>query len=417
MGSIVVKNLGKRYKRYPNRWARFSEWLTAGRRCAHEERWVLRCVSFRVKTGESVGIVGVNGAGKSTLLKILAGTTQPSEGSLHFDGRIAALLELGMGFHPDFTGRENAIMACRMTGLGSEEIQARMPEIEAFSELGDYMDQPLRVYSTGMLLRLAFSAATVIRPDILIVDEALSVGDAYFSHKCMKRIRSFRDQGTTLLFVSHDPGAVKTLCERALLLDQGVLIREGAPDQVLDYYNAMIARKHKDEEIRQIESELGKTVTRSGTGQAHILKVEMFNGKEQQARAFRVGEVARIHCHVAFSAPIENPTVGIVIRDRLGNEVFGTNTYHLKIDTQRYEAGAEATTIFSLPLNLGYGNYSLSVAVHSGDTHLVDNYDWWDQCLVFQVIPGNSPIFIGLAALPVEAEMLSRPKDDRNQQS
>ena len=313
-----------------------------------------------------------------------------------------------MGFHPDFTGRENAIMACRMTGLSSEEIEARLPEIKSFSELGDYFDQPLRVYSTGMYLRLSFSAATVVRPDIFIVDEALAVGDAYFSHKCMKRIRSFKKQGTTLLFVSHDPGAVKTLCDRALLLDQGILIREGAPDTVLDYYNAMIAKRHKDEEIRQVENELGRNSTRSGTGDVHILKVEMFDGKKQQARAFRVGEIARIHCHITFNVPIENPTVGIAIRDRLGNEVFGTNTHHMKIETQSYEKGENVIAIFTLPLNLGYGNYSLSVAVHSGDIHLENNYDWWDQCLVFQVIPNDSFLFVGLAALPVEVEILRR---------
>ena len=412
MENIIVNNLGKKYKRYPNQWARFAEWLTGCRYNTHEERWALRGVSFEVQTGESVGIVGINGAGKSTLLKILAGTTQPNEGAVQIEGRIAALLELGMGFHPDFTGRENAIMACRMAGLCSEEIEARLPEIESFSELGDYLDQPLRVYSTGMQMRLAFSAATVVRPDILIVDEALAVGDAYFSHKCIKRIRAFKEQGTTLLFVSHDPGAVKTLCHRALLLDQGILIREGTPDKVLDYYNGMIAKKRKDEEIRQIETELGRSSTRSGTGDAHILKVEMFDGKDQQARAFRVGEIAKIHCHIAFNAPIDNPTVGIAIRDRLGNEVFGTNTHHMKIERQSYEAGEKVTAVFTLPLNLGYGNYSLSVAIHTGDTHLENNYDWWDQCLVFQVIPNDSFVFIGLAALPVEVEMLRRPKDD-----
>ena len=404
MENIVVNNIGKKYKRYPNHWARLAEWFTGWRYCGHEDRWVLRGVSFKVQHGESVGIVGQNGAGKSTLLKILTGTTQPNEGTIQIKGCVAALLELGMGFHPDFTGRQNALMARQMTGLSSEESQALLPEIEEFSELGDYMDQPLRVYSTGMQMRLAFSAAAAVRPGILIVDEALSVGDAYFQPKCIKRIRSFKEQGTTILFVSHDSGAVKSLCDRALLLDEGVLIRDGEPDAVLDYYNGMIARKTKDEEIRQVETELGRTTTRSGSDEAHVLKVEMLDKNDRPARAFRVGDHAKISCHIIFKIPIQNPTVGILIRDRLGNDVFGTNTHHINIGEQSYKAGESVNVVFALPLNLGYGNYSLTVAVHSGDTHLRDNYDWWDQCLVFQVIPNDSFSFIGVAAIPVEVE-------------
>ena len=369
----------------------------------HEVRWALRGVNFNVESGEAVGIIGQNGAGKSTLLKVLTGTTQPNEGTLEINGRVAALLELGMGFHPDFTGRENAIMACQMAGIGGEELQALLPVIEEFSELGDYIDQPLRVYSTGMQMRLAFSAATVYRPDILIVDEALSVGDVYFQHKCIKRIRSFKKQGTTLLFVSHDPGAVKSLCDRAILLDEGVLVKDGEPDIIIDYYNGMIAKKTKDEEIQQVEAKLGRTVTRSGSGQARILNVDMLDESNRPARAFRVGDITRIRCHIAFNAFLENPTVGILIRDRLGNDVFGTNTYHLDIGEHSYKEGERANFVFSLPLNLGSGNYSLTVAVHSHETHLEDSYDWWDQCLVFQVIPNDSFSFIGLAAIPVMA--------------
>jgi len=412
MENIVVNNLGKKYKRYPNQWMRFAELLTGGRYSFHEERWALRGVSFGVQSGESVGIVGQNGAGKSTLLKILTGTTQPNEGTLQINGRVSALLELGMGFHSDFTGRENAIMSCQMIGLDSEEIHTMLPEIVRFSELGDYMDQPLRVYSTGMQMRLAFSSATVIRPEILIVDEALSVGDAYFQHKCMSRIRSFKEQGTTLLFVSHDPGAVKSLCNWALLLDEGLLIKDGDPDVVLDYYNGMIAKKSKDDEIRQIETRLGRTTTRSGSGKAHILNVEMFDANGRSARAFRIGDIVRISCNITFGSSIENPTVGILIRDRLGNDVFGTNTYHLKTAQYCYHAGEMVAVKFALPLNLGIGNYSLSIAVHSGETHLENNYDWWDQCIVFQVIPNNSFSFIGLAALPVEVEIKRSKRDD-----
>ena len=193
----------------------------------------LVCESLDIPAGVTL-LLGPNGAGKSTLLKLLTGTTQPTEGSMHIEGRVAALLELGLGFHPDFTGRQNAVMAGQLMGLSARDVTALMPEIEQFAEVGAYFDQPLRTYSTGMGVRLAFSVATAARPDVLILDETLSVGDAYFGHKCMRRIREFRAAGTTLLLVSHDPIAVKTLCDRALLLERGQVVRDGAPDTVLE---------------------------------------------------------------------------------------------------------------------------------------------------------------------------------------
>jgi lipopolysaccharide transport system ATP-binding protein len=192
MGTITVTNLGKAYKQYPSRWSRLAEWLLPGDKPRHNLHWVLQDINFTVNPGEAVGIVGINGAGKSTLLKMITGTTQPTTGSVQLTGRVAALLELGMGFHPDFTGRQNAFMAGQLLGFSVEEIARLMPNIEAFAEIGDYIDQPVRVYSSGMQMRLAFSVATATRPDILIVDEALSVGDAYFVHKSFGRIKQFR---------------------------------------------------------------------------------------------------------------------------------------------------------------------------------------------------------------------------------
>ncbi len=189
MGTITITNVGKAYKQYPTRWSRLVEWLVPFSKPRHQLKWVLQEISFKVNPGEAVGIIGINGAGKSTLLKMITGTTQATTGSITITGRVAALLELGMGFHPDFTGRQNAYMAGQLLGMSVEEITSLMPEIEAFAEIGDYMDQPVRVYSSGMQMRVAFSVATVRRPDILIVDEALSVGDAYFQHKSFDRIR------------------------------------------------------------------------------------------------------------------------------------------------------------------------------------------------------------------------------------
>ncbi|MBC7413354.1 MAG: ABC transporter ATP-binding protein, partial [Herminiimonas sp.] len=213
MGSIRVSHLGKAYKHYPNQWARLAEWLAprwiGARRLQHRLKWVMQDVSFKLESGEAVGIVGVNGAGKSTLLKMITGTVQPTLGSVEIEGRVAALLELGMGFHPEFTGRQNVYMAGQLLGLAADDIARLMPEIAAFAEIGEYLDQPVRTYSSGMQMRLAFSVATASRPDILIVDEAMSVGDAYFQHKSFERIRAFRQAGTTLLIVSHDKGAIQ----------------------------------------------------------------------------------------------------------------------------------------------------------------------------------------------------------------
>jgi len=405
-GRIIVNNLGKKYKRYPNRWARLCEWLSFGRYQNHQATWILRNLSFELGDGESLGVIGVNGAGKSTLLKLLTKTSAPTEGSIDVQGRVAALLELGMGFHQDFSGRVNALMTCQMMGYSSEEAHDLIEDIREFSELGDYLDQPVRVYSTGMQVRLAFSAATVTRPEILVVDEALSVGDAYFQHKCIRRIRDYRDQGTTLLFVSHDPGAVKSLCQRAILLDSGSIIKDGVPDTVLDYYNSVIARKKNDEEILQVEGDGGRVSTRSGNGNARITSVDITKKSDgRSARSFLVGENVVLRCVVEFYKSIEQPTVGILLRDRMGNDVYGTNTSHLGYRDMTVTQGDKIDFSFTLPLNIGPGNYSVCMAVHGGDSHLEENCDWWDRCLVFQVITGEEPSFIGVAALPVEVDI------------
>lgn len=402
---IVVTNLGKKYKRYSRRWTRLIEWLTFGKYQNHQSTWILRNLNFELQKGDSLGVIGVNGAGKSTLLKLLTQTSNPTEGNIQIEGRVSALLELGMGFHQDFTGRVNAMMTCQMMGYTHEEAEELIPKIREFSELGDYLDQPVRVYSTGMQVRLAFSAATVIRPEILIVDEALSVGDAYFQHKCISRIRKYRDEGTTLLFVSHDPGAVKSLCKRAILLDNGGIVKDGVPDTVLDYYNSVIARKQSDENIQQLEGEDGRISTRSGNGNAQITDVDISHGDGKTARTFLVGEEVVLRCSVTFNTQVNNPAVGILLRDRMGNDVYGTNTSHLGQKNLDVSPGESLDFSFSFPLNIGAGNYSVCVAVHGGDSHLEENCDWWDRCLALQIVPGNQPAFVGVASLPVTVEI------------
>jgi lipopolysaccharide transport system ATP-binding protein len=409
-GALAVSNLGKSYRRYARPWHRLCEWLSGGYLLWHEAFWALRGITFSVASGESVGIIGLNGAGKSTLLKILTGTTRPTEGEVRIEGRTAALLELGVGFHPDFSGRQNVMVAGQLMGLPERDLAALMPDIEAFAEIGAYIDQPLRTYSTGMAVRLAFAVATAARPDILIVDETLSVGDAYFAHKCIRRIKEFQDAGTTILFVSHDPATVRTLCGRALLLDDGRLIQDGPPDRVLDYYNALIAKREANREILQAEAESGRTTTRSGTFEAQVVGIELLGADGRPARAFSVGDRARIQTRIQFTTTIEAPTIGILIRDRVGNDVFGTNSFHVAPIQGTYEPGEEVAAEFDVPLNLGAGTYTVTVAVHSGASHLVDNYDWWDKVIGFQIVPGPEPLFIGSTWLPVRLHVERRGK-------
>jgi len=315
-----------------------------------------------------------------------------------------------MGFHPDFTGRQNVYMAGHIAGLAAPTIASLMSSIEGFAEIGDYIEQPVRTYSTGMQVRLAFSIATALRPDILVVDEALSVGDAYFQHKSFDRIRQFRDQGTTLLLVSHSAAVIKTLCDRAILLDHGRLLRDDAPDAVLDYYNAMIAVQRADYEIRQAATSSRSAVTRSGDSSASIDTVQLLVG-DAVAHACRSGDSGVIRLMVHAHAALPQLTAGILIRDRLGNDVFGTNTYHLGASRVGVLAGERFAVDFDFPhLDLGVGSYSVSAALHTRDTHVAANFDWWDRSLVFQVTPCDRPLSSGVCNLPVVAQWL--PAED-----
>lgn len=403
MGSITVSQLGKAYKQYPSRWSRLAEWLIPFSKERHTMKWVLQDLSFTVNAGEAVGIVGINGAGKSTLLKMITGTTQPTSGSVTVRGRVAAMLELGMGFHPDFSGRQNAIMAGQLLGYSVEEIAHLMPEIEAFAEIGDYIDQPVRVYSSGMQMRLAFSVATAHRPDILIVDEALSVGDAYFQHKSFARIREFNKLGTTLLIVSHDKGAVQGICDRAILLNAGRLAMEGAPESVMDYYNAMLAER-ENETVRQEATKDGKLKTISGTGEATIVESVLQNSNGEAIEVVHVGQQVTIKVTTQINAPIPELVLGYMIKDRLGQPVFGTNTHHLKQQTEHVEAGETIVYKFHFAANLGEGTYSVAVALHATDTHVAKNYEWRDLAIVFNVINIDQDGFVGVAWLPTTLE-------------
>ncbi len=401
MGHIRARKLGKAYKRYRHRWGRLAEWGGLG--VHHDLAWVLRDVTFDIEPGEAVGIVGANGAGKSTLLKLLSRTVRPTAGTFETSGRVAALLELGIGFHPDFTGRQNCVMAAHIAGTPPERIPDLIDDVVAFAEIGDYLDQPVRTYSSGMQVRLAFSVVTAARPDILIVDEALSVGDAYFQHKSFDRIRRFRDQGTTLLFVSHSAGTVKTLCSRAILLDHGCVLRDGPPEAVLDYYNAMIAAQQDRYEIRESDAGSGRAATRSGTAEVSIDEVELLVDGEA-VRSVRSRASAVVRTLITAHVPVAELTAGVVVRDRLGNDVFGTNTYYLGSGRTDVRPGERLAVEFSFAsLDLGVGSYSITMALHTGRSHIDANFDWWDRALVFQVVPGDGPLTTGVCVLDVAA--------------
>ncbi|MBL4866658.1 MAG: ATP-binding cassette domain-containing protein, partial [Pseudomonadales bacterium] len=310
MSLVRVSHLGKAYRQYSSPWSRLAEWVRPSVQ-RHTLRWVLRGVEFTLEPGESVGIVGANGAGKSTLLKMIAGTTQCTEGSIEVNGQLSALLELGMGFHPDFTGRQNAIMSGQLIGLTLEQIKELMPFIEAFAEIGDYIDMPVRTYSSGMRMRLAFSVATANRPDVLIIDEALSVGDAYFQHKSFDRIRQLKNEGSSLLIVSHDRSAIQTICDRAILLEGGAVIRQGEPEDVLDFYNALMAKKEHDT-IREEKLSRGGVTTISGTGEVEIAEIQLLNLVGDSIEVVGIGESVVVRVKVRVNQAVPSLIVGFM---------------------------------------------------------------------------------------------------------
>ncbi|MCA5971511.1 MULTISPECIES: ABC transporter ATP-binding protein [Pseudomonas] len=402
MSLLSVSNLGKAYRVYASEFQRIARWFGLSTK-PKEEHWVLKHISFSIHPGEAIGIVGQNGAGKSTLLKMITGTLQPTEGSVQVNGRIAAILELGMGFTPDLTGRQNVYHAAGLMGFNADQIDTVIKEIEAFAEIGSYFDEPVRTYSSGMQMRVAFAVATAIRPEILIVDEALSVGDSYFQHKSFDRIREFQKQGTTLLIVSHDRGSIQALCDRAILLEKGTVIKDGKPEEVMDFYNALIAEK-ENATVQTRELEEGVVQTRSGSGEATIGPVTLHNAAGERIEYVSVGEPVSLRINAQVNSAIPELVVGYLVKDRLGQPVYGTNTHHMGCKVVDLQAGESLDYVFSFTANLGPGSYSIAVALHTTDSHLSRNYEWVDLTLVFNVVNISQSEFVGLAWLPPVVE-------------
>jgi lipopolysaccharide transport system ATP-binding protein len=286
-------------------------------------------------------------------------------------------------------------------GIQPDAVRALLPDIEAFAEIGEYFDQPVRTYSSGMQVRVAFAVATAVRPDVLIVDEALSVGDAYFQHKSFGRIRGYREQGTALLFVSHGMQDVRMLCDRVVLLDHGKMLREGPPDEIVDYYNAMIAAKENAEaKVMQERQESGWLRTRSGTGEATLAEFFLSDAASGEVvKTVRVGQRVALTARVMIGADLPQLVLGYMLRDRIGHVVWGTNTWHTGQVVERPRAGEQLEFRLDFTCTLGPGSYSFSPSLVSTDTHLVDNYEWIDNALVFDVVNAERSYFIGTSWL------------------
>lgn len=403
MSLLSVKNLGKAYRTYNSEWKRIASWFFIPVKSNHEH-WVLRHISFAINAGEAIGIVGQNGAGKSTLLKMITGTLQPTEGSVHVNGRIAAILELGMGFNPELTGRQNVYHAAGLMGFNHHQVDEAIGDIEAFAEIGEYFDESVRTYSSGMQVRVAFAVATAFRPDILIIDEALSVGDSYFQHKSFGRIKEFQKLGTTLIIVSHDRSSIQALCSRAILIDGGTVIKDGPPEEVMDFYNAIVADK-ENATVEVVTLEDGAIQTRSGSRKATIESVSLLDGDGSPVEFVGVGDEITLCVKGNVHHDLPELVVGYAIKDRLGQTLFGTNTHYLNCKSQNVSAGDQFAYKFRFAANLGVGSYSVAVALHASETHLAENFEWIDLALVFNVLNVAKDTFVGLSWMPPTVEI------------
>ena len=396
MNILEIKNLYKSYRRYNSNWHRLAGWL-GNDLASPEQSAVLQDINLQVSRGEALGVLGNNGAGKSTLLKIVAGTLARTAGTMTCKGRIAAILELGMGFNPELSGRQNVIFAAGLMGFSKAEIDQKLPDIEAFAEVGEYFDRPVRTYSSGMQMRVAFAVATAWQPDLLVIDEALSVGDAYFQAKSFAKIKEFRARGSALILVSHDRNAILNVCDSAILLDGGRIVHKGPPQEVFEHYNALLSGDLV-EVVRLDERESGNKSLRSSSGNRAAIfeSVSVLNADGKIVDTICVGETVVFECQIAVKANLPKLVVGFGIHDRLGQVIFGTNTHLTNQVTHNLSKGDKLVAIIKFPANLGVGTYSLQLALTDRETHVDNNYHWIDHAAEFHVMNPNQPYFAGM---------------------
>jgi ABC-type polysaccharide/polyol phosphate transport system ATPase subunit len=376
---VLVQNVSKLYRLYRRPADRLREMLPRARP-RHTDFWALRDIGFEVEKGETLGLVGPNGCGKSTLLQIVCGILQPTSGRVVTRGRIAALLELGAGFNPEFTGRENVYLNGEIMGLSRAEIDKAMPSIEAFAEIGEFIARPVKEYSSGMYVRLAFSTAIHVDPEILIVDEALAVGDAVFANRCVRKFQELRERKITVLFVSHDLGLVKQLSDRAILLLNGRIAAQGAPNDVINRYIGLVLAK---EDSKQKKDDRIHASFRHGDGSSEILGVAILNARGEPSTAVTGGEPITVRVRSRFHQATSDPMVGILIRTRIGMDVYGTNTRLERVRLGDFQLGDELEVDFAVECWLTPQQYTLTVATQNADG---TSHDWLDDAVAFDVV-------------------------------
>jgi ABC-type polysaccharide/polyol phosphate transport system ATPase subunit len=379
---VLVQHVSKVYPLYRHPAERLRQIIPLAGRKPVSNFWALRDVSFQVNRGEMLALVGPNGSGKSTALQIAAGILQPTSGRVLTEGRIAALLELGAGFNPEFTGRENVYLSSEIMGVNHREIEASFPEIERFASIGDFMDRPVKEYSTGMYMRLAFATAIHVRPDVLIVDEVLAVGDAIFANRCVKKFEELKARGVTVLFVSHDLSLVKKLADRALFLLNGNVVIEGRPSDVVNRYVGYVLDRQAGEEQEQ-GREPSTASFRHGDGGTVIRSVQLHNSRGQRSGSIQAGESITIRVEAEFTRDVEHPVFGLLIRNRLGMDVYGTNTRVEQIELGRFTKGDTIEVIFAMKCHLTRQEYTVTVAAQHWDG---SSQDWLDDAVQFTVV-------------------------------
>ncbi len=415
--SIIAKNISKSYRLYRSPGDRLREALHPFKKKFHKDFQAVHDVSLSIPKGQTWGIIGLNGSGKSTLLKIICGILQPSSGSIEVSGRISALLELGSGFNPEFTGRQNVFFAGALAGFNREEMRERFEDIVAFADIAEFLDQPVKNYSSGMRLRLAFSVAIHVSPEILIVDEALAVGDVKFQHKCMNKIRSFQGK-STILFVSHDLNAIVTLCDRVVWLHKGKIMDVGFPKEIIERYTQAIHEGEKTdpspEEQEKVPDKKDNSEDSFGSGEIEILECRLRSIERGEVESVFGGEKVACDLTVTFSKSIKEPIVGILIKNRLGVEIAGFNNDMIKETLPATESGAALrfSFHFSWP-HLTPGSYSISPAVGEKIDGQPVIQHWVHDGLIFQSLRSVSPL-VGLldlqnTSIEVGDISLSRP--------
>jgi len=400
---IKVSNISKSFKLYEKPSDRLKEMLfnRFSQHNYHRLFEALRDISFEVHDGETLGILGKNGAGKSTLLKIITGVLHQNSGSFTVDGKITGLLELGTGFDLNLTGIKNITGNGLLVGMTKEEIKQQTQNIIDFSELGDFINTPMRTYSSGMVMRLAFSIAMHAKPRCFVIDEALSVGDAHFQQKCMQHINEFRKAGGSIIFVSHDLNAVKMICDKAIVLDQGQVVAQGSAEEAVNHYNRIMAKLDEEDHVFSTQKNVNKH--NYGNLKAQIINASLI-GNTSQSDIISSGETAKLLIDIDAKENIEDISVGFMIRDRFGQDVFGTNT-NLLSQTLQMEKDKSYHCQFAIDFEIAPGKYTITIALHSQSNHIEDCYHWVDNMINFEVAGILEHHFAGLCRLNTSLEL------------